>query len=76
MFTKVGHWGSMWVVERIFFPKFQTVPHIVLRRTESKADKVVISQNALLDQENFQLAEGDPQRNYGQGFLQRLKDGR
>ncbi len=52
-FFKVGHWASIWIVQRIFVPKGETLQHVVLEREEVSGDRNVISLATLLDESNF-----------------------
>ncbi len=52
-FFKVGHWASIWIVQRIFVPKGETLQHVVLEREEVSGDRNVISLSTLLNESDF-----------------------
>lgn len=59
-FYKVGHWESIWAVRRVFLPEGETVTHVVIERLESPGDFAVLSQEIVLNSEDYRLDRRNP----------------
>ncbi len=59
-FFKVGCGEITWVIERIFVPQADGIPHVAMSREDGLPDRNVVSMITLLDTNNFRPDRRNP----------------